>query len=128
MANADLALEKGDTEAALNILRTVGPEQPYFVQAKEKMAQIYLNHRYEHCVKSLSLLHLVAHFRKDKRMYVQCFRQIVDKNSTPQNYVLLGDAYMAIEEPDKALEIYEQVRRIKILMKNLDKGTPLLIT
>ena len=61
-------------------------------------------------------------------MYVQCFRQIVDKNSTPQNYVLLGDAYMAIEEPDKALEIYEQVRRIKILMKNLDKGTPLLIT
>ena len=47
--------------------------------------------------------------RKDKRMYVQCFRQIVDKNPTPQNYVLLGDAFMAIEEPDKALEIYEQV-------------------
>ena len=46
VANADLALEKGDTEAALNILRTVGPEQPYFVQAKEKMAQIYLNHRF----------------------------------------------------------------------------------
>ena len=42
-------------------------------------------------------------------MYVQCFRQIVDKNPTPQNYVLLGDAFMAIEEPDKALEIYEQV-------------------
>ena len=47
MANADLALEKGDTEAALNILRTVGPEQPYFVQAKEKMAQIYLNQRFD---------------------------------------------------------------------------------
>jgi tetratricopeptide repeat protein 21B len=45
VANADLALEKGDTETALNILRTVGPEQPYFIQAKEKMAQIYLNHR-----------------------------------------------------------------------------------
>ena len=41
-------------------------------------------------------------------MYVQCFRQIVDKNPTPSNYVLLGDAFMAIEEPDKALEIYEQ--------------------
>ena len=43
-------------------------------------------------------------------MYVQCFRQIVDKNPTPSNYVLLGDAFMAIEEPDKALEIYEQAR------------------
>ena len=50
VANADLALEKGDTEAALNILRTVGPEQPYFVQAKEKMAQIYLNHRVVSCL------------------------------------------------------------------------------
>ncbi len=47
VANADLALEKGDTETALNILRTVGPEQPYFVQAKEKMAQIYLHDRFE---------------------------------------------------------------------------------
>ena len=47
-------------------------------------------------------------------MYVQCFRQIVDKNPTPQNYVLLGDAFMAIEEPDKALEIYEQVWKWKL--------------
>ena len=53
-------------------------------------------------------------FRKDKRMYVQCFRQIVDKNPTPQNYVLLGDAFMSIEEPDKALEIYEQVQKWEI--------------
>ena len=45
-------------------------------------------------------------------MYVQCFRQIVDKNPTPSNYVLLGDAFMAIEEPDKALEIYEQACEI----------------
>ena len=56
-------------------------------------------------------------------MYVQCFRQIVDKNPTPSNYVLLGDAFMAIEEPDKALEIYEQACNIllhgKIQNENL---------
>ena len=90
VANADLALEKGDVDNALNILRTVGPEQPYFIQSKEKMAGIYLN------------------FRKDKRMYAQCYRQIVDKAPTPQSYALLGDAYMAIQEPERALEIYEQ--------------------
>lgn len=90
VANADLALEKGETDTALNILRTIGPEQPYYLQAMEKMAQIYLHHR------------------KDKKLYAQCYRQIVDRNPTPQSYALLGDAYMAIQEPDRALEIYEQ--------------------
>ena len=30
---------------------------------------------------------------------------------TPQSYVLLGDAYMAIQEPERALEIYDQALR-----------------
>ena len=59
-------------------------------------------------------------------MYVQCFRQIVDKNPTPQNYVLLGDAFMSIEEPDKALEIYEQARKWKIDRTRLRSMTNLL--
>merc|ERR1719266_2347512 len=61
VANADLALERGEVDSALNILRMIGPEQIYFIQAKEKMAEIYLHHR------------------KDKRMYAQCYRQIVEK-------------------------------------------------
>ena len=32
----------------------------------------------------------------------------MDKAPTPSSYVLLGDAYMAIQEPERALEIYEQ--------------------
>ena len=79
VANADLALQRGETDTALNVLRTISSEQPYFIQAKEKMAQIYLVHR------------------KDKKMYAQCYRQIVEKSPTPQSYVLLGDAYMAIQ-------------------------------
>ena len=79
MANADLALQRGETDTALNILRTIGSEQTYFIQAKEKMAQIYLHHR------------------KDKKMYAACYKQIVETSPTPQSYVLLGDAYMAIQ-------------------------------
>ncbi len=79
VANADLALEKGDVDSALDILRSVGPEQPYFVQAREKMAHIYLR------------------YRKDKRAYAQCYKQLVEKAPTAQSYVLLGDAYMAIQ-------------------------------
>ena len=43
------------------------------------MAEIYLN------------------YRKDKRMYAQCYKQIVEKSPTAQSYILLGDAYMAIQ-------------------------------
>ena len=38
IANADLALLRSDTELALTMLRNITPEQPYYIQAKEKMA------------------------------------------------------------------------------------------
>uniref|UniRef100_A0AAV2JXT5 Tetratricopeptide repeat protein 21B n=1 Tax=Knipowitschia caucasica TaxID=637954 RepID=A0AAV2JXT5_KNICA len=90
IANADLALMRGDTELALSMLRNITPEQPYYVQAKEKMADIYLNHR------------------REKRLYASCYRDIVEKLPSPHTYLLLGDAYMNIQEPEKAIEIYEQ--------------------
>ena len=30
-------------------------------------------------------------------MYAQCYKQIVEKSPTAQSYILLGDAYMAIQ-------------------------------
>ena len=56
ISNADLSLNRGDVEMALSMLRNITPEQPYFIQAREKMADIYLNHR------------------KDKRLYASCYR------------------------------------------------------
>jgi len=56
VANADLALMRDDVEGALAMLRNITPEQPYFVEAREKMANIYLEHR------------------KDKRLYTGCYR------------------------------------------------------
>lgn len=56
VANADLALLRGDTELALSMLRNITPDQPYYVQAKEKMGQIFLKHR------------------KDKSHYISCYR------------------------------------------------------
>uniref|UniRef100_A0A673NCP2 Tetratricopeptide repeat protein 21B-like n=1 Tax=Sinocyclocheilus rhinocerous TaxID=307959 RepID=A0A673NCP2_9TELE len=90
IANADLALMCGGTELALSMLRNITPEQPYYIQAKEKMAEIYLNHR------------------KEKRLYVSCYRDLVDKLPSPHTFLLLGDAYMNIQEPELAIEVYEQ--------------------
>ncbi|KAM4626732.1 tetratricopeptide repeat protein 21B [Discoglossus pictus] len=100
IANAELTLAHGDVEQSLSMLRNISPEQPYFVQAKEKMADIYLQHR------------------KDKKLYISCYRDLVEKLPGSQTYLLLGDAYMNIQEPEKAIDIYEQA-----LKKNPKDGT-----
>uniref|UniRef100_A0A1A7XPQ6 Tetratricopeptide repeat domain 21B n=1 Tax=Iconisemion striatum TaxID=60296 RepID=A0A1A7XPQ6_9TELE len=100
IANADLALLRGDTELALSMLRNITPEQPYYIQAKEKMADIYLKHR------------------REKWLYASCYREMVEKLPSPHTYLLLGDAYMNIQEPEKAIEVYEQA-----LKKNPKDGT-----
>lgn len=56
IANADLALAQGDVEQALSMLQNVTSEQPYFIEVKEKMADIYLKHR------------------KEKMLYITCYR------------------------------------------------------
>ncbi|XP_061827685.1 tetratricopeptide repeat protein 21B [Nerophis lumbriciformis] len=99
IANADLALLRGDTELALSMLRNITHEQPYYIQAKQKMADLYLNHK------------------KDKRLYVSCYREIVDKLPSPHTYILLGDTYMHILEAEKAIEVYEHA-----LEKNPNDG------
>ncbi|XP_006124853.2 tetratricopeptide repeat protein 21B isoform X3 [Pelodiscus sinensis] len=86
IANADLALAQGDIEQALTMLRNITSEQPYFVQAKIKMADIYLQ------------------YRKEKKLYATCYRDLVDKLPSCHTFLLLGDAYMNIQE---AINYYE---------------------
>uniref|UniRef100_A0A9W3FN10 Tetratricopeptide repeat protein 21B n=1 Tax=Camelus bactrianus TaxID=9837 RepID=A0A9W3FN10_CAMBA len=90
IANVDLALAQGDVERALSMLRNVTAEQPYFVEAKEKMAAIYLKHR------------------KEKMLYITCYREIAERMPSPRSFLLLGDAYMNIQEPEEAIVAYEQ--------------------
>lgn len=60
--------------------------------------------------------------RKDKRMYTACYKQLVDNNpcgmyhnswsfrfesSKGHTQLLLGDAFMKIQEPSKAIAVYE---------------------
>ncbi|XP_048190577.1 tetratricopeptide repeat protein 21A isoform X2 [Perognathus longimembris pacificus] len=90
IANVDLALSKGSVDVALDMLRRVAPAQPGYIQAKEKMAAIYLR----------------AH--KDARLYIGCYRELCEHLPGPHTSLLLGDAYMNIQEPEKALEVYEE--------------------
>ncbi|KAK2497899.1 hypothetical protein MC885_006116 [Smutsia gigantea] len=93
IANVDLALSKGDVDVALSLLMNVVPTQPYYVEAKEKMASIYLQ------------------AYKNVRLYVGCYRELCEHLPGPHTSLMLGDAFMNILEPDKALEAYEEAYR-----------------
>ncbi|XP_075778960.1 tetratricopeptide repeat protein 21A isoform X4 [Pelodiscus sinensis] len=116
VANVDLALSKGEVEIALSMLRNITPTQPYYTEVKEKMAQIYLQ------------------IWKDKRLYIGCYwgkisirifnkmeynkismhyllSELCEQLPSPHTSILLGDAYMNIQEPDKAVEVYETAQR-----------------
>ncbi|XP_075778959.1 tetratricopeptide repeat protein 21A isoform X3 [Pelodiscus sinensis] len=109
VANVDLALSKGEVEIALSMLRNITPTQPYYTEVKEKMAQIYLQ------------------IWKDKRLYIGCYwgkisirifnkmeynkismhyllSELCEQLPSPHTSILLGDAYMNIQE---AINYYE---------------------
>ncbi|XP_046518696.1 tetratricopeptide repeat protein 21A isoform X2 [Equus quagga] len=93
IANVDLALSKGNVDMALSILRNITPKQPCYTEAREKMASIYLQ------------------TRKDIRLYIGCYRDLCEHLPGPHTSLLLGDAFMKIQEPEKALEVYDEAYR-----------------
>ncbi|KAL6065354.1 hypothetical protein STEG23_005984, partial [Scotinomys teguina] len=93
VANVDLALSKGNVDLALSMLRGITPKQPCYTEAKEKMASIYLN------------------TRKDVRLYIGCYMELCEHLPGPHSSLLLGDAFMNIQEPEKALEVYDEAYR-----------------
>uniref|UniRef100_A0A6M2DHR9 Putative o-linked n-acetylglucosamine transferase ogt n=1 Tax=Xenopsylla cheopis TaxID=163159 RepID=A0A6M2DHR9_XENCH len=90
IANADLAIKTGDVQEALSLLGKIYSGHSYYLQAKTKMASIYL------------------HQLKDRQAFAHCFRELVENSPGPDSYVMLGDAYMSIQEPDHAIEAYDQ--------------------
>ncbi|XP_003794524.1 tetratricopeptide repeat protein 21A isoform X1 [Otolemur garnettii] len=93
IANVDLALSKGNVDMALSMLRNITPKQPCYMEAQEKMASIYLQ------------------TRKDIRLYIGCYRELCEHLPGPHTSLLLGDAFMNIQEPEKALEVYDEAYR-----------------
>uniref|UniRef100_A0A182Q0B7 Tetratricopeptide repeat protein 21B n=1 Tax=Anopheles farauti TaxID=69004 RepID=A0A182Q0B7_9DIPT len=94
LAMADFYLQQGNQTKAIELLRKMQPGGRYYVQAKTKMAYIYLNHR------------------KDRLTFSQCFRELVANCPSASSYLMLGDAYMSIQEPDDAIKAYREAIRL----------------
>ncbi|ODN01250.1 Tetratricopeptide repeat protein 21B [Orchesella cincta] len=89
LTQAEEMVEKGEVDKALALLKAVQPDQNHYVESRKLMSEIYIN------------------YRRNNELYTSCFVDIANHNPTPQNLIMLADAYMNIQEPEKAIEIYE---------------------
>ncbi|XP_022660212.1 tetratricopeptide repeat protein 21B-like isoform X2 [Varroa destructor] len=89
IAGTELALSRGNVDQALSLLQAIGPDQNYYVEARERMASIYLQ------------------YRKDTKLFITCYRDIVKHNPTADSHLMLGDALMRVHEHEQAIEAYE---------------------
>uniref|UniRef100_A0A5S6QNM1 Tetratricopeptide repeat protein 21B n=1 Tax=Trichuris muris TaxID=70415 RepID=A0A5S6QNM1_TRIMR len=89
----DLLLKKKDVNKALRLLSEVSADKWYYVETRKIMADIYLT------------------YKKDKRQYIACFKEMMHSSPTPEILIAAGDAYARILEMEKAIETYETALR-----------------
>ncbi|XP_018326606.1 tetratricopeptide repeat protein 21B [Agrilus planipennis] len=112
LMSADFALMNGETRTAINMLEKIAPDDPCYVQAKIKLASIMLDKR------------------RDKNAYLNCYKEVVHNSRSAEGYVLLGDAYLNILEPEEAIKAYEKALKVSPNDPNLTSrmGKALVLT
>jgi tetratricopeptide (TPR) repeat protein len=88
IANCDLALGRGDVDAAVAILSQVSQGSNYYVPAKVALADIYMKHQH------------------DKARFSKCYLDIVQLFPNSKTYLMLGEAFMRIDESEQAMKAY----------------------
>ncbi|XP_014235070.1 tetratricopeptide repeat protein 21B-like [Trichogramma pretiosum] len=89
VGHAELCVKMDDVERAIDMLNGIQPGEGYYLQAHTKLAEIYLKER------------------KDRNSFAKCFRDLVANCPGPETNAMLGDAYLSIQEPERAIEAYE---------------------
>ena len=89
IANAKVELARGKVEKAIKMLNMIPADSSNYHAARSELADVYLTRR------------------NDRHAYAACHEDLVKGNPTPQAYVKLGEAYMQISEPDKAIAAFE---------------------
>nr|XP_022900469.1 tetratricopeptide repeat protein 21B-like [Onthophagus taurus]XP_022900470.1 tetratricopeptide repeat protein 21B-like [Onthophagus taurus]XP_022900471.1 tetratricopeptide repeat protein 21B-like [Onthophagus taurus] len=112
LLSADEMVKNKEIQTAVDMLNKIKPNDVYYLEAKSKLAQIYLKQR------------------KDKQAYLKCYEELVNKIPDAESYVLLGDAYLNILELENALNSYETALKMNPKDPFLTKkmGEALIIT
>lgn len=94
VANSQLAIKANDFGKAVRMLSAVPKDSVAYTKAQLVKANIYLTHR------------------NDKRRFINCYQALVDSNDTSSNNIHLGEAYMRIQEPERAIECFERALQL----------------
>lgn len=84
---------KGSIEQCLSLLRQVtiaDHGKNAYIESRTKLADMYLK------------------YRKDKQLYISCYKEMSELVNSNETNLNLGDAYMKILEPEKAIDVYEK--------------------
>lgn len=49
--------------------------------------------------------------KKDRVLFAQCFKELVENSPGPESYLMLGDAYMSIQESEEAINSFKSALR-----------------
>ena len=90
MSEVELHCSRMEFDAALSLLRSVAVESAHGTRAKVRMAELYLT------------------AKKNRKAYIGCYQDLCSLYPTLHHFLLLADAYMAIQDPDSAIVSYEK--------------------
>ncbi|KAL4164369.1 hypothetical protein KRP22_004235 [Phytophthora ramorum] len=94
VANSELAIKRGDYDAAIAMLSGVPVGSPAFTKAQMVKADIYLQ------------------YRKDKHLYARCYQELVAINPCHATHVSMAEAYLRIQMLDQAVESFERAKAL----------------
>lgn len=94
IADCDLAIGRGAYDAALASLRTIEQGSQFWVMSKIKMADIYLK------------------YKKNEKLYASCYMEMANKSKTVHSHILLGEALMRIQQPNRAINSFKKALTI----------------
>lgn len=95
ISKSSLLLKQGEVKKAIKLLNSVPEDSSAWLKATMTKADIYLQHR------------------RNKQQYTTCYMHIVERQPSKQSYILLGNAYMHIQEPDAAIGAYEAALKLE---------------
>ncbi|GMH34337.1 hypothetical protein BSKO_02171 [Bryopsis sp. KO-2023] len=89
IADCQLSIGRGDIQSAVRKLKNITSESPHFQKARIALANIHLRQR------------------NDKAAYVKCYLDLSERCPGFDTNLMLGEALMHIQEPEKAILAFE---------------------
>ncbi len=71
-------------------LGTIPASSTYYIRARVKLAEIYIKHK------------------RNKNAFSQCYQELATELKSVHGYTLLGQAYMRVQEPERAILSFER--------------------